>query len=374
MRIAVYEYAIANLQPRSYEFLGEGYAMASTLCEAFTRSGLECTVLLSKDSHGMKQSLESHGVKSEITVNLEDTLNRFDFAIIIAPETEHILSRLVKRYERLGVELFNGGHEHLATAEDKWLLFQVLRANNVKTPSTSLIRVERLREQALQMEFPFVIKSPIDTGARSLTVVHDSQQLAQCLDAYTDHEEELVIQNFVPGVAASVTILMGDDCYPLCLNRQRLKLSHRRGDSRYLGGLTPYVHQDLEEAFKVAVRAVKSVGGLRGLLGVDIILGNDGVWVVELNPRATTPIAALATLDPQGLAESIVKVQKGEEPGRLSLKGVCSYRRMPYRRRGAVVPRAARWFPPLYFPLEGDRLAIYTAKRIESARKFLAGR
>jgi len=356
MKVVLYEYATAHLDSASIDFLGEGYAMASTLCEAFVRYGFECTMPLSRELYAMRDALMSPGVRFQLIDNLKDTLARADIAIIIAPEADCTLSKILEECETFGVKLLNGGHEDVGMAGDKWCLFQILESKGIKTPRTSLIPAGHVDLQIPEDELPVVVKPRVGTGAKHLALVRDRKHLVHCLSACAEQRRDVIIQRFIPGVAASVTILAGDDCYPLSLNKQRLELSDKVGGSRYLGGMTPLVHPYSEEAFELAVETVRSFKGLKGLVGVDLILNDEGVWVVEVNPRPTTPIVALATLDPYGLVDSIVKVQQGDKPDALNLAGFCSYLKLPVRHWGAK--HGVRWFPPLSFPYRSTR-ALY---------------
>ena len=101
---------------------------------------------------------------------------------------------------------------------------------------------------------------------------------------------ELIRQTFVPGMAASVAFLIGPGrCVPLAPAAQHLSDD---GRFRYLGGSVPLTAELSERAIRAGRRAVEAIGGLRGYVGVDVVLG-DTDQVIEINPRLTTSYVGL---------------------------------------------------------------------------------
>ena len=62
----------------------------------------------------------------------------------------------------------------------------------------------------------------------------------------------------------------------------------------------------------LARRAVEALAGLRGYVGVDVVLG-DNDQVIEINPRLTTSYVGLRALAETNLAEAMLRVVGGEE-------------------------------------------------------------
>src|SRR5205823_3360911 len=86
------------------------------------------------------------------------------------------------------------------------------------------------------------------------------------------------------------------------------------GRFRYLGGTIPLPAGLAERAIRVAQQTIDCVPGLRGYVGVDIVLGETD-WLIEINPRLTTSYVGLRALAEGNLAELMVRVVDGEEIG-----------------------------------------------------------
>ena len=87
-------------------------------------------------------------------------------------------------------------------------------------------------------------------------------------------------------MAASVSLVSdGFRVLPLTVNAQAIRGSRR---FTYRGGVTPLNHPLAERAIDAAVRTCSAIPGLRGYVGVDVVLAGSGAVVIEVNPRLTT--------------------------------------------------------------------------------------
>jgi tyramine---L-glutamate ligase len=119
----------------------------------------------------------------------------------------------------------------------------------------------------------------------------------------------------VPGRAASAALLLGP--------RKRVSLppaaQHLAGDGSfaYRGGEAPLPAPFRERARELAAAAVAAVPGLRGYVGVDLVLGDakdgSGDRVIEVNPRLTTSYVGLRALAAGNLAGAMLDVARGSE-------------------------------------------------------------
>ena len=124
----------------------------------------------------------------------------------------------------------------------------------------------------------------------------------------------MIEQPYVVGQSASVAFLVGPhQIVPTPGATQNLSDD---GRFQYLGGLTPLPSPLRDRAVALARRAVESVPGLFGYVGVDLILGDatDGTGdvVVEINPRLTTSYIGLRQLARTNLAEVWLRLFRRE--------------------------------------------------------------
>jgi len=98
--------------------------------------------------------------------------------------------------------------------------------------------------------------------------------------------ESLLLQRYVTGTAASVSLLAdGRRAVALTVNAQSVRAST---PFSYRGGKTPLDHPLAGKAVETALRTCQAFPGLRGYVGVDVVLTESEAVVIEVNPRLTT--------------------------------------------------------------------------------------
>ena len=123
---------------------------------------------------------------------------------------------------------------------------------------------------------------------------------------------DFLAQDLVAGEAASVSLIVGSRVVDLGLNSQRMRW---RPTIEYLGGETDWGHVRAGEGIafaRAAVAALATAGApLCGYVGVDLLLGRDGVSVIEVNPRLTTSYIGLRLSVRENLAGLILDAATG---------------------------------------------------------------
>lgn len=233
--------------------------------------------------------------------------------LFIAPETDGVLAGLAE--PRSGGFLLGSSGEALRLTSDKLALADHWRGCGVRTPATSA------REPTPCEAFPVVWKPRDGAGSTDTFLIRDRFELASAL-AVRDPNRQMILQEFVPGRAASVAFLCGPrEQIPLVPTLQTLS-----GDGRfkYEGGELPIPTELAERAVAVGRAAVGCVPGLVGYVGVDVVLGAapDGSddRAIEINPRLTTSYIGLRALADFNIAEVMLRVAAGGAAGALRWK------------------------------------------------------
>ena len=121
----------------------------------------------------------------------------------------------------------------------------------------------------------------------------------------------MILQEFVPGQAASVAFLCGPAGYfPLLPAFQHLS------ELQFRGGELPIPPKLATRAQKLAQSAVDCIKGLQGYVGVDLVLGDaeDGSrdFAIEINPRLTTSYVGLRAVAESNLAGLMLQAARGD--------------------------------------------------------------
>lgn len=236
-----------------------------------------------------------------------------DWTIVIAPESGGILRQRLEWVEASGGRILGPSPQAAALTGDKLRCEGMLRAANVPTTTSCPVSIHRV---PADFSFPAVLKPRDGAGSTATFRIDNAAQvadIARCAGEETD-ATEFLLQPFVPGLAASVALLASDDAVlPLLAGQQILSDD---GRFRYLGGRIPLHAPLCDRAQTLARCAVAAVPGLRGYVGVDLVLawpdaGDAGDAVIEINPRLTTSYVGLRELARDNLARRMLDMAAG---------------------------------------------------------------
>ncbi len=301
MRILIMEH-LTSSPGRSVpeDLIAEGRAMRDAVVYDLLAIPGTRIVLFGRREHAVRprprlQQIESG---SHRDARFRSLVREVDAVLVIAPEGNGLLARLCRMVEEEGRLLLGPSAASMRLATDKWRLHGILRAAGLATPGTELLRRDLAAAALRRRPRPFVLKPRDGFGGIGVTIVRQADRLGPALAAVgsATRRVDLLVQEFVPGQPASVSVLVGCSegkeairVVPLGLNRQQFI-----GISRpvYTGGEAGWSHPMAGAAIGMAVKAVKALAsaapGCHGYLGVDLILGPAGPRILEINPRITT--------------------------------------------------------------------------------------
>jgi predicted ATP-grasp superfamily ATP-dependent carboligase len=262
---------------------------------------------------------------------LDGLISSVDAVWFIAPETDRCLERLTARAERRGVALFGSGSAAIRRASDKAALPRLLSKHRVSHPKTRVIDPARsdwkahVKIAAGELGYPLVVKPARGAGCEGISLVRNDLDLHQAIDMArrTNRDGRFLLQRHVRGLAASVSLL-GDGRRAMALTTNA---QYVRGASpfAYRGGVTPLDHPLARRAEEDAVRACAAIPGLRGYIGVDVILARSDVLVIEVNPRLTTAYLGVRWAIDQNVAGMVLAACAGTLPDPSPARGTVRF-------------------------------------------------
>jgi predicted ATP-grasp superfamily ATP-dependent carboligase len=292
MRVLVYEWCCATAREdssRAVPLAAEGWAMLSAALDDFRRiPGADVVTVLNEGSN------EPDAFRTAAA--------DCDYALVIAPEFGGILERRFRWAVEAGATLLGPSPQAVALTADKLALAEHFQRHGVPTPETwELFDPSRKRKRRSDLTVAYA------SGSDGLVV--KPRYGAGSQDTYLI-SADTIVQPFVAGQPASVSFLIGPrQTIPLLPASQDISDD---GHFHYRGGSAPLPPELAERAVGTARRAVESIAGLTGYVGVDIILSDDGDQVIEVNPRLTTSYVGLRVLTPDNLMERLLQIVRGE--------------------------------------------------------------
>lgn len=313
--------------------------MLRGLAQDFKGAGNEVTVLLDERIAAFHPLITADQIVTVGSLNvvdqsMEKIAGTVDAAFIVAPEANHILASIVECLEATGAFSLNCESKGIVEASDKPALAERAKKLGLSFPcaeilSTSVSEKDAVQQIRSELRFPVVVKPVSGAGCSGLSLAQNESQLR---DALANARREtasrhVIVQELVEGVSASVSLIStGAKALPVSLNLQLVTMASPDGVSSYEGGATPLCHPLGQEAFSAANRLVESFGTLRGYVGVDIVLAQDKVYVIEVNPRLTTSYVGLRKVANFNIAEALTKaVLKDTLPGKPQTSGYACF-------------------------------------------------
>lgn len=244
-------------------------------------------------------------IEEDIYHVFESCLNDVDAVLIIAPESDNILFNLTAMAERAGCFVLGCSSASVKYASSKLQTANLLSKNNISCIETTPLIDNIIPET----ESGWVIKPDDGVGAEDCYLCADKKVLDKLKDSISI--ERFVIQKYLAGMPASLSMI----CYQgnaqlLACNKQIF--SFVPGISGRKGVLKELVVNGLIEQWAlfntIAQKIAKADKGLLGYVGVDLIVTESGIVVVEINPRLTTSYIGLRrslSLNPAELILSI---------------------------------------------------------------------
>ncbi len=233
-----------------------------------------------------------------------------DWTFLIAPELGGRLLHLAASVERVGGRLLGPSVEAIRLTSDKVALFEFWRKRGVPTPATTE------REPGMCEAFPVVWKPRDGAGSTRTYLLQSSQDVVRVRASLSLDKDvgPRIMQEYVPGLAASISFLCGPQLHLALPPASQLLSSD--GSFQYLGGEIPLEPRLAERALQLGRLALQDLPGLLGFIGIDLVLGDreDGSrdFAIEINPRLTTSYLGLRELASTNLAETLLALVQNE--------------------------------------------------------------
>jgi predicted ATP-grasp superfamily ATP-dependent carboligase len=341
LKIIIYEHVSGGgyaQRPIPPSVLSEGFAMLRSFVSDLKDAGHEVTIFLDQRLSKLNPPIDTDYAipifrSSEPKQFLNNIARINDAICIIAPETGQTLQQLVTVAEQTGKISLNCESNAIAQAADKTTLYKSLEklelAPKTKILSTDVDLAETKRCIKEELSYPLILKPVDGVGCSGLSLLKEDAQIEKAIAKIREKSsgKQFIAQQYLDGECASVTLLStGKKTVALSLNKQNVTLAEPNATSSYEGGAVPFEHPLRIEAFSTAEKVVNSISGLRGYVGVDLILSEDKTFVVDVNPRLTTSYVGLRKVAVFNVGEALINtILKGKLPEKHEKQGFACF-------------------------------------------------
>ncbi len=318
--------------------LAEGYSILRSCIEQFAQLGFKIATLI---DHRLMQHIRIspiHEFKSvssheDFVSGIKAFADQVDYALTLAPESKGILKDLSSIIVNSQAIFLGSNPDSIEQAGDKLKTMNLAKELDLNVPATfspsNNDSFDNIQSEVDVLGYPLIVK-PIDgVGCQGLTKVTKPNDLRfglQAAHAVTSMDN-CIVQEFIKGTPISTSLLVNDDkAVPISINHQNLRLDSMKKSGDYLGGEVPYsIPKYNNEIIETSVKLVEQMN-LNGFIGVDLVVGEDGVFVIEVNPRVTVPFIAINELANRNVAKELIEiVEKGKITGEIKLNGYATF-------------------------------------------------
>jgi predicted ATP-grasp superfamily ATP-dependent carboligase len=393
LHVLLYEHAVSGgfvNEKIPSNLLNEGYAMLRCLASDFKAAGHSTTVLMDSRLTSFTHAFRSEKIiKIYSTKQLLDTLSKnrsnHNACYIIAPETNDSLYNLVDVIEHTDAISLNCSSQAIKQASDKSILPSKSTKLGLKIPKTRVFQkyesMAKIKRICKELQFPLIIKAATNTSCSLLSFVENENEVIPAVKKIKNcgSNNFIIIQEFEKGLPVSVSLICTSrEIIPLSLNLQDIFLAPPNLTSSYNGGVVPFEHNQQSKVFDAAKRIASSFDGFRGYVGVDLVLSENEISVIETNPRLSTSYVGLRNVLKANIAQLIVDaVTSGKISSDFKFEGYSFFSRitLPKPLNSAyfrIRPSKEVYVPPSLAKGKLDQVfvVVYSNKRDEASTRL----
>ena len=216
---------------------------------------------------------------------LEVLVQHLDALLIIAPETDGILISLCERFSNHDCLLLNSDIQSIKLTSNKYETYKHLQYYDIAQIPTFLPN----EIDALEAN-QFVMKPVDGVGCENLSLLSNRIELKA---AVAQHQcGQFIVQPYINGTHASLSLICWNgECLLLSCNEQCIKVENE-GFELVKCQVNIFDKHKFES---FSQKLVHSLPSLQGYIGVDILITEEEILLVEINPRLTTSYAGLSS-------------------------------------------------------------------------------
>jgi uncharacterized protein len=192
-------------------------------------------------------------------------------------------------------------------AGDKSKLPKKLNSMGIPHPETeSVVRSDG-------MGFPLMVKPKAGSGGMKNIIIRNETEMKDFQNRSDSHD--FIAQEFVKGIPCSASLIStGDDAVVVALNEQLIGTPWlTRIPFAYCGNITPFHTKFQEEMMQYALQIALEFK-LQGSNGVDFMLTDKGVQVIEINPRFQGSLDTVELSTGMSIFDAHIRSFEGELP------------------------------------------------------------
>lgn len=317
MRIFIYEHVtggglaaasrtdLAALLPEATAMVDSVSLDFAALPDVRVERIIDARLVAERSIAGSQIRLVPVATEAERAFRFDELVRACDATLLIAPETDGVLTTLARRVEQLDGTLLSPGGDFCAWASDKSQVAATLRSTGCVPEGIQLAIGDPWPKE---FPVPAVLKPNDGCGSQGVVLLEAWED-----DRRTDAAKTWRLERFVEGEPASVALVGGGgNCQMLLPCRQQF---HAQKPLQYTGGTCSVPDLCHDRFVQLVSRVMPAILDFQGYIGLDVVLGTDADgsqdYVIEVNPRLTTSYVLQREMICNNLAQVMLDLHTG---------------------------------------------------------------
>ncbi len=269
---------------------------------------LEIITCRDKRLSAVPEARQNIDCKDDVWKIWDQYMKTSDMAWIIAPETNGLLLKLNSLAIKNACELIGSKIEAIQLTSSKSATNEYLAMNDIPT-----LLSRRADEGLLESNEGWVIKPDDGAGNEDCFYFQASQEFEQWREQECNLDK-FIQQRYLAGSPFSLSVVYGNKSTELlACNKQITKIiKGKLVTERIIVNGFDGQYDELEKLAKVIGKVIP---GLRGYVGIDLIMNRSEPVVLEINPRVTSSYAELSETLDFNVANMIINMLKVKKSG-----------------------------------------------------------
>ncbi|MFH4935260.1 carbamoyl-phosphate synthase large subunit [Staphylococcus cohnii] len=223
---------------------------------------------------------------------------------------------LADKIEKYGVKILGTSLEDLNRAEDRKEFEALLRKIDVPQPNgKTATSTEEALKNARAIGYPVVVRPSYVLGGRAMEIVYNDEELTnymnQAVKASPDHP--VLVDRYLTGREIEVDAISDGETVIIPGIMEHIERAGvHSGDSIAVYPPQTLTQEELKILEDYTIRLAKGLN-IIGLINIQFVIAHDGVYVLEVNPRASRTVPFLSKITHIQMAQLAMRAIIGEQ-------------------------------------------------------------
>ncbi len=234
------------------------------------------------------RNCRSYIIKENYFKSLSDFCHNVDAVLLIAPESDGCLEQISQLVIDAGKLLLGSSPDVIKLTASKLLTAKFFVDKGISVVKTTLFDDSNIKAFTQENNQAWIVKPDGGVGCKDISICYSINEIKDA--AANCHQA--IVQPKIEGIPASISLLCYQgECLAIGYNEQLIKCVENKLS---LVGLRINALLHFQEQLGLLAKQVcAALPELKGYVGLDVIISEDDIVLIEVNPRMTTSYVGL---------------------------------------------------------------------------------